>query len=324
MAEIIASNPYLRILVLVAAFAAVAGVVLLVLTLLGRRASVRSDLRSISANVGGNVSVESLTRRRDDAWTRLVDRIENAGLNLSDTKGDVLRERLKAAGYDSPAAPRIYTLVRLVLVIALPTLYVLTTLGGSEELSFLRLYLFGSIAALMGLYLPALYVRAKADRRREAIVRGFPDCLDLILVCVEAGLGLEAALDRVGKEMTISHPLVARLLTIVTLRIRAGATREDALRNMAQEAGVDEIKAFATLMIQTDKLGTSIGSALRTYAAEMREKRRMRAEEKAHRLPVLISIPLVTCMLPVMIGVLMLPAVILVIRQLIPAMSGGG
>ena len=322
MNEIIASNIYLRSLVLFVAFAAVVGVALLVMTLIGRRASVRSELRSISATVG-NVPVESLTKRRDDTWTRLVDRIEKAGLSLGDTKGDVLREKLKAAGYDSPAAPRIYTLIRLLLVIVLPTFYVLMSIGSGKELSFGRLYLFGSIAALLGLYLPALFVRAKADRRREAIVRGFPDCLDLMLVCVEAGLGLEAALDRVGREMAISHPLVSRLLTIVTLRIRAGATREDALRNMAQDAGVDEIRSFATLMIQTDKLGTSIGSALRTYAAEMREKRRMRAEEKAHRLPVLISIPLVTCMLPVMIGVLMLPAVILVIRQLIPAMSGG-
>lgn len=323
MNEIIASNVYLRSLVLFVAFAAVVGFTLVVMTLIGRRASVRSELRSISATVGGDVPVESLTRRRDDTWTRLVDRIEKAGLNLDDTKGDVLREKLKAAGYDSPAAPRIYTLIRLLLVIMLPTFYVLMSIGSGKEISFGQLYLFGSIAALFGLYVPSLFVRAKADRRREAIVRGFPDCLDLMLVCVEAGLGLEAALDRVGREMAISHPLVSRLLTIVTLRIRAGATREDALRNMAQDAGVDEIRAFSTLMIQTDKLGTSIGSALRTYASEMREKRRMRAEEKAHRLPVLISIPLVTCMLPVMIGVLMLPAVILVIRQLIPAMSGG-
>lgn len=323
MNEIIASNVYLRSLVLFVAFAAVVGFTLVVMTLIGRRASVRSELRSISAAVGGDVPVESLTRRRDDTWTRLVDRIEKAGLNLGDTKGDVLREKLKAAGYDSPAAPRIYTLIRLLLVIMLPTFYVLMSIGSGKEISFGQLYLFGSIAALFGLYVPSLFVRAKADRRREAIVRGFPDCLDLMLVCVEAGLGLEAALDRVGREMAISHPLVSRLLTIVTLRIRAGATREDALRNMAQDAGVDEIRAFSTLMIQTDKLGTSIGSALRTYASEMREKRRMRAEEKAHRLPVLISIPLVTCMLPVMIGVLMLPAVILVIRQLIPAMSGG-
>lgn len=323
MAELIASNSYLRILVLIGAFALVGSVAFVILGIVDRRSSVRGELKNIAATVG-NISVESLSKRRDDTWTRLVDSIEKAGLNLGDTKGDALRDKLKAAGYDSPAAPRIYTLVRLLLVIALPTLFVLTSIGGGKELSFMRLYVVGSILALFGLFVPALYVRAKADRRREAIVRGFPDCLDLMLVCVEAGLGLEAAFDRVGREMTISHPLVARLLTIVTLRIRAGATREDALRNMSQEAGVDEIKSFSTLMIQTDKLGTSIGSALRVYAAEMREKRRMRAEEKAHRLPVLISIPLVTCMLPVMIGVLMLPAVILVIRQLVPAMTGGG
>jgi tight adherence protein C len=93
---------------------------------------------------------------------------------------------------------------------------------------------------------------------------------------------------------------------------------------MSDQSGVDEVKSFATLLIQSDKLGTSIATTLRIYAAEMRERRRMRAEEKAHRLPVLISIPLVTCMLPVMIGVLMLPAAIMVIRTLIPAMSGGG
>ena len=322
MTSLIASSLLLRVLVLVVLFALVVGLTFLALTLFARRASVRSELRSISTDTGG-ISVESLAGRRDDTWMRLADRLERAGLNLTDTKNDVLRDKLRAAGFDSPAAPRLYTLIRLLLVIALPTLFVLTSLSAGKEVSFFRLYVFGSLTALFGLYVPALYVRARADRRREAIVRGFPNCLDLLLICIEAGLGLEAALDRVGREMSISQPLVARLLTIVTLRIRAGETREGALRHMADEAGVDEIKSFATLMIQSDKLGTSIASTLRVYAAEMREKRRMRAEEKAHRLPVLISIPLVTCMLPVMIGVLMLPAVILVIRQLIPAMTGG-
>ena len=112
------------------------------------------------------------------------------------------------------------------------------------------------------------------------------------------------------------------MLATATLRLRAGATRESALRAMADDAGVDEIRSFATLLIQSDRLGTSIGTTLRIYASEMRERRRMRAEEKAHRLPVLLSIPLVVCMLPTMIGVLMLPAIIRVVRQLIPAMMG--
>ena len=156
----------------------------------------------------------------------------------------------------------------------------------------MKLYVYGSILAIAGLYLPNLYVTAKADRRREAITNGFPDCLDLVLVCVEAGLGLEAAMDRVGREMVDSHPLVAALLSTATLQLRAGARRDEALRKMGERSGVDEVRSFATLLIQSDKLGTSIADTLRIYAAEMREKRRLRAEEKAHRLPVLISIPL--------------------------------
>jgi tight adherence protein C len=180
------------------------------------------------------------------------------------------------------------------------------------------------LAAAAGLYLPALYVRARADRRRQTLVNAFPDALDLMLVCVEAGLGLEAAFSRVGMEMMTSHPLLAEQFGAVVLELRAGRSHEDALRRMADRAGVDDIRAFATLLIQSTKLGSSIAQTLRTYSSEMREKRRLRAEERAHRLPVLISIPLVTCMLPTMIGVLMLPAAIRVVRALIPALHGGG
>jgi tight adherence protein C len=177
--------------------------------------------------------------------------------------------------------------------------------------------------ALMGLYIPSLFIRAKADRRQREIVNAFPDALDLMLVCVEAGLGLEAAFTRVGMEITTSHPLLAEQFGAVVLELRAGRSREDALRRMADRAGVDEIRAFSTLLIQSTKLGTSLAQTLRVYAAEMREKRRMRAEEKAHRLPVLLSIPLVACMLPTMIGVLMLPAAIRVIRVVLPLLAGG-
>lgn len=323
MLDIIASTPSIRYAVLLAVFALVALGIWSLVSLAARRMTVRGELREIHGNEVRLSEAESLTARNDSAWIRLVDRIEKAGLDLTDTKNDVLAEKLRAAGFVSPAAPRLYTLLRLVLVIALPTLIVLLSLWSGRELSYFRLYFFGSMAALFGLYVPALFVRAKADRRRESLVNGFPDCLDLMLVCVEAGLGLEAALDRVAKEMVGSHPLVSDLLAKTTLRLRAGSSREEALRRMADEAGVDEIRSFATLLIQSDKLGTSISTTLRVYAAEMRERRRMRAEEKAHRLPVLISIPLVVFMLPVMIGTLMLPAAIRVVRELLPAMTGG-
>lgn len=323
MLDLLTTNPVFRTAFLLVLFAVVMGISLVVLAGIRRRGGVRRELRTIAGSGPRQGTAASLRERQDDQWTRLVDRIERAGLSLTDTKSDRLREKMRAAGFDSPSAPRVYTLIRLLLVIALPSLFVLLSVLGGGELSYIRLYIFGSIAALAGLYVPALFVQAKADRRREAIVNGFPDSLDLMLVCVEAGLGLEAALDRVGREIAVSHPLVSALLTTATLQLRAGASREVALRKMADTANVDEISSFATLLIQSDKLGTSIGSTLRVYANEMRERRRMRAEEKAHRIPVLISIPLVTCMLPVMIGILMMPAAIRVVRQVLPAMAGG-
>lgn len=322
MLQFLAANPIARFAVLILIFAIVMGLAFLALTGIRRRAAIRGELRAIASSTNSATTV-TLRDQRDDHWTRLVDRIERAGLNLTDTKSDHLREKMLAAGFKSPSAPRIYTLVRLVMVIALPSFFVALSLLSGKELSYIKLYIFGSIAAVMGLYFPALFVQARADRRQQAIVNGFPDSLDLMLVCVEAGLGLEAALDRVGREVAASQPLVAELLTTATLQLRAGASREAALRKMADAARVDEIASFATLLIQSDKLGTSIATTLRVYASEMRERRRMRAEEKAHRIPVLISIPLVTCMLPVMIGVLMLPAAIRVIRQVFPAMTGG-
>ena len=323
MIDLIASTPIARISILIAIFAVVVLISLFGLSYLERRMALRGELRDIAASDAPQLVQASLHDRSESIWTKLIERIERSGLSLADTKSDALRERLRAAGFPSPMAPRLYTLLRLALVVILPSLYLLISLSSGASISFLRLYLVGSICAALGLYVPALIVRARADRRREAITNGFPDCLDLMLICVEAGLGLEAALDRVAREMAISQPLVVELLVAATLRLRAGATREEALRKMADDSGVDEIRSFTTLLIQSDRLGTSIGTTLRIYAAEMRERRRMRAEERAHRLPVLLSIPLVVCMLPTMIGVLMLPAIIRVVRQLLPALAGG-
>lgn len=260
------------------------------------------------------------TEKSNSAWARLVDQIEKRGISLVDTNQESLRAKMIAAGYTSKEAPRVFTLVRIVTTLAFPAALLLSATLSKEPPSLFKLYVFGAGLAVLGLYFPNLFIQAKIDRRRQEIVNGFPDALDLMLVCVEAGLGLEAAFDRVGREMTLSHPLVADMLGTVVLELRAGRSREEALRRMADRTQVDEIRAFCTLLIQSEKLGSSIGQTLRVYAAEMREKRRLRAEEKAHRLPVLLSIPLVTCMLPVMIGVLMLPAAIRIIRDVMPYM----
>ncbi|WP_336957782.1 type II secretion system F family protein [Sphingobium aquiterrae] len=315
-----------RTLFLLIVFLLVVGGVLLASAVINRNMAVRRRLGELGVVAGGGEPTGQTSLRAARAnteWTRIVDRIERSGISLVDTNNEKLRKRLIAAGYTSPEAPRMFTLLRLVLTLLLPAVLVILNLSSGQTPSLFKLYLFGVIVALVGLYLPNLWIAAKAGRRQEAIVNGFPDALDLLLVCVEAGLGLEAGLDRVGREMSLSHPLVSQMLGKVVLELRAGRSRADALRRMADDVEIDEIRAFSTLLIQSDQLGTSVGQTLRVYAAEMREKRRMRAEEKAHKLPVLLSIPLVACMLPVMIGVLMLPAMIRVVRTLLPAMGGG-
>ena len=324
MQQLVIDYPLLRYGILLGLFMLVAVVVYFAIVAaasrqLSRRRLVEGGDTGTHALVGASLR----SQHAESAWLKLVNGIEKAGLSLVDTRDDTLRKKLVAAGFPAPYAPRLYTLVRLVLVLGLPlTMFGLMWFTGSMP-SVLKIYMTVVISALAGLYLPTVFISAKADRRQREIINGFPDALDLMLVCVEAGLGMDAAFARVGMEMTDSHPRLAEQFGAVVLELRAGRSHEDALRRMADRAGAEEIRAFATLLIQSSKLGSSIAQTLRVYAAEMRERRRMRAEEKAHRLPVLLSVPLVGCMLPVMIGVLMLPAVIRVVRQMLPAMHGG-
>ena len=323
MTELFTDYPLLRLGILLGLFALVAAGAYFVTAAVAARQASRSRL--VDGDLGGHQVVGASLRslQAEGAWLKLVNGIEKAGLSLVDTRDDSLRKKLVAAGYTATYAPRLYTLIRLILVIGLPvSLFLLLWSTGSTP-SIIKLYAAVVISALAGLYLPAVFIAAKADRRQREIINGFPDALDLMLVCVEAGLGMDSAFARVGMELTTSHPRLAEQFGAVVLELRAGRSHEDALRRMADRAGAEEIRAFATLLIQSSKLGSSIAQTLRVYAAEMRERRRMRAEEKAHRLPVLLSIPLVGCMLPVMIGVLMLPAMIRVIRTMMPAMGGG-
>jgi tight adherence protein C len=323
MIDFILASQTARIATLVGLFAIVAALVYLALGAFSRRSQIRAGLQTLGTDRREAQTAASLRESNNNsAWSNLADMVERTGLSLADTQSERLRDKLIEAGYTHPSAPRIFTLTRLVLPFVLVIGFVLIVYSRPEPPGFFTVYFFGAILGFLGLYLPNIYVQAKADRRREQIVNGFPDCLDLLLVCVEAGLGIEAGMDRVGREMVQSHPLVSQLLSVAVLRLRAGASREDAFRKMADMAGVDEIRSFTTLLVQSDKLGTSISSTLRVYASEMREKRRMRAEEKAHRIPVLISVPLVVCMLPTMIGVLMLPASIRVVRDIFPLMNG--
>lgn len=275
----------------------------------------RTDIKARLATQGGAAVADGgpgsiRNDRATTVWARLVQEVERRGMTLTDSTSDKIAEKLALAGFDQSYAPRAFTLARAIGTLALPGLVLLVVAASGNWPSPGKLYMVVLGAAVFGLYLPGLVVSSRAENRAKEILNGFPDTLDLMLVCLEAGLGIDAAFNRVGTEITSSHPLLARLFAQVSLELRAGRSREVALRMLARKSGVPEITAFTTLIIQSDKLGASVAQALRVYAAEMREQRRMRAEEKAHRIPVLLSIPLVCFMLPTMVAVLMLPAAI--------------
>jgi len=238
------------------------------------------------------------------------------------TERQRLRGELLLAGFEGPAAPVWYVIARFLLAIGLPLLFLLSrillakTLGGAG-------FIFGMLAlAGVGFLAPSVFVSQRARARRLDLEIEFPDALDLMVVCVEAGLGMDAAFIRVGDEIQESHPRISREFGRLAEELRAGRSRTEALRAMADRCNVAGIRSFVSLAIQTDALGASIAQTLRTYSAEMRHARFLKAEEKAMRIPVLMTIPLVVCILPVIIGALMLPAVIDVIRYLGPALTG--
>ncbi|TRW17306.1 type II secretion system F family protein [Glacieibacterium frigidum] len=256
-------------------------------------------------------------------WSRVVHAVEARGVTLTDAKSGPMAEQLVQAGFLQPHAPRVYMLARVGLTLLLPILGAAWMLTDAK-VQPLKLYLVIGGLAVAGLYAPGIYVGNRVKSRAKAILNGFPDTLDLMLVCVEAGLGIDACFTRVGQEVRRSHPLLAAQFALVALELRAGRSRADALRGLVRRTGVPEIGSFVTLVIQSDRLGSSIGQALKCYAIEMRESRKMRAEEKAHRLPVLISIPLVAFMLPTMIAVLILPGAIMIKRDMLPSMAAAG
>lgn len=233
---------------------------------------------------------------------------------------NAVRRRLVQAGYFSPAAVPTYYAVRFILGIGFPLMFapfaiLLTT-------QFDRAVAIAAVLLILGYVLPAVFINARIKERQLAAREGLPDALDLMLICVEAGLGLDSAIARIGDEVRTAHPILADQFYLMSVELRAGKTREDSLRNFSDRIGIDEVASLASLLVQTDALGTSLADALRAYSEDMRMRRMLRAENKAQQLSVKMSIPLVMFILPAtMIGI-MSPAIIKIMRVLKSLASG--
>jgi tight adherence protein C len=227
-----------------------------------------------------------------------------------------MRQRLMRAGYHSAAAVGVYFLARTALGLAAGAITAVVLPLLAARIDPLGIVICSAAAALIGYSIPLYWVLRRTQVREEALRDAFPDTLDMLLVCVEAGQALDAALARVALEVAQAHPALAEELAIVGHELRAGKGRSEVLRDFARRAAIEDISAFITLLIQSDQFGTSIGDALRVYAREMRQKRLMRAEEKANKLPVKLALGTMVFTVPPVLLILIGPSLIMVMRSL--------
>lgn len=232
------------------------------------------------------------------------------------------RKRLVQAGYRTADALMIFLGLKILLMAVLPGLYVFLRPPGLSTLPVSYTMFFLVFTALVGFYIPDIGLRLRTRHRTRKIFEGFPDALDLMVVCVEAGLGLDAAVHRVGQEMKLTHKVLHEEFALVNFGLQAGQTRQVALKNLSLRIDLEEVKNFVAMLIQTDKFGTSVAQALRVHADAMRLKRRQKAEELAMKIPVKLLFPLIFFIFPSLFVVIMGPAGIQIFRTLLPAMGG--
>jgi tight adherence protein C len=245
----------------------------------------------------------------------LVDKVEDKlGLQKGSDKVNELKKAMIQAGIYHEKAPTIYFGLKIGLTVAMPILVIPWLFGRGLPLIFLLVTFFLLVA--LGYFLPTLVLNHLVERRKRKIKEALPDALDLMVVCVEAGQGLNAAMKRVADELEFSSPILAWELRLVNLEINAGLEREVALKNLAERTGVDDVASLASMLIQADRFGTSLAQSLKVQSETLRTTRRQRLEEQAAKTPVKLVFPLILFIFPALMVVIIGPAAIRIMENL--------
>jgi len=231
----------------------------------------------------------------------------------------VMQRRLIRAGLRSPGALKSFYGVKVVLGLLLPL--VATLALAAADLSSERKALLVGMCLAAGFLGPNEFVRMRSKRRQKALRRGLPNALDLLVVCVESGLGLDQAIMQVAKDLERAHPEISQEFSLANLELRAGKRRVEALRNMADRSGVEDLRKLVAVLIQADRFGTGIAQSLRTHSEYMRTNSRLNAEEKAAKLGVKLIFPIFFCILPSLFVVTVGPVIVRIVRELLPMMQ---
>jgi tight adherence protein C len=297
----------LAVLVFLAAAVLAFGVMLAIRA----RGAVKRRAAGIADWTSGGQPQEAASLRQASlkAAQRLLDYTTRHYGNAQEGQTKVLRQRLIRAGILDPRAVGFFFVGRVVLAMG-SAVAAFVAIPLFMRLSSSMFWLVVMVGGVLGYIGPSFYLDRRIKARRDEHRSGFPDFMDLLVVCADSGLSMEASLERVGRELGDSYPSLGANIHITNLEIRAGRTMTDALDRLADRLGLDEARSFATLIQQSAELGSSITEALRVYSEDMRHQRLSRAEEKAYALPAKLAIPMMVCIFPVLFVVILLPVVV--------------
>ena len=265
--------------------------------------------------------------QRGQGWLERLSRIAEPLAKLSvpaeGWEGSPVRLRFINAGWRDPSTPGLFHAGKTALTLGLPLLAWLL-LRNDAERSASATFMWLTAAAACGYYVPDLVLKRRIAHRQREIFEIFPDALDLMVVCVEAGLAMDAALARVGAEIGLKSAVLAEELQLVTLEMRAGSAKDKALRNLALRTGVEDVDSLVKMLIQADRFGTSVGLALRIQSDQLRTRRRQMIEENAAKIATKLLFPLIFCIFPALLVVLLGPACLQIMRAVMPVSVGAG
>ena len=298
-------------IVLVAVFVSIALAITVFASLLLRWSAPESrEIRKLAHRGDSSVLTQTELAEVAAPWVRRFQQV----VPKSPKEMSALRRRLTAAGYRSLTAAALYGAAEIIMPFVV---------GGTLFLVFgFSKWYIALLGAAAGYVLPSMWLGRKTTQRQKQIRNGLPDALDLMIVCIEAGSGLDQAIVKTSDELDISYPPLAEELRLITTEVRAGKPRLEAFKNFASRTKVDEVRSLVAMLVQTDKFGTSIAQALRTHAEVSRTKRRQNAEERAAKIGVKLVFPLVFCLFPGLYIAILGPAVVDYVRIFKPGISG--
>jgi len=270
--------------------------------------------RDLSEKVwAGSDNRYALNKEKSSFKTPISNFLSLLGKHLvPEDSADYTRTRSKflRAGLRKANVMAIFWGIKLLLTFSFPVCFLLAGITFLKPIDANTNLFICLLLAFSGFYLPDIWLLMRTSRRKNKILEGLPDALDLMVVCVETGMGLDATINRVAEEIGLSHKILSDELKLMNLEIRAGKSREDALRDLATRTGLEDVNSLVTLLIQTDRFGTSVAQALRVYSDSVRTKRYQRAEEIAAKLPVKLMLPLILLIFPSLFVVILGPAAV--------------